>query len=315
MHFNPVPVVILLASLSAPRAQLNVRAVTTSGLVAYTDAMQQNVAPNTDVSNGTSVAAGGSNYGSASASSSFTVTRTARTVEIGWRERAAASGGTNPYASAGVGTFSAANGIALELSSPVPTTVRLVVTTCMVGAGYSGNLNIPGRGTVAMTFGAFCQSPDVRTFDLPVGPTPTALTWSNSGVANGARGGTSFDARWTVTITPAPSCPGTTNEPPCGATLESYATLNLPGTWLGLTDTSNPGAAFLLVGTQALRVPIEGCFLATDFPILLPFGFIAPGRAEVYLPPVGYPLQVRTQGITFGTAGLHASNGLTLNCQ
>jgi hypothetical protein len=90
--------------------------------------------------------------------------------------------------------------------------------------------------------------------------------------------------------------------------------LDLPGTRLTLTDTTPPQVAFLLVGTQALSVPIENRVLRTDFPILLSFSLTGPNRAEVYLPPVGYPVHVRTQGITFGGGGLHATNALELQC-
>lgn len=314
---QPVAAVTTLALLAAAvDAQLTVRAIARTDLVAYTDAGRQTVPANTDITNGRTVSMSGSNYGTADARSSFRLSATTSAVAIGLDERASASGGSGILqASAGVGESFSPHGIDLQLSSSTPMLVRVVVTVCQTGGGYSGTLTIPGQGTVDNALGALCQAPVSRSFDVPVTSTPTVLSWSTRATANGARGGTSVDARWTITMTHIPPCPGVASGAPCGAELTSVGTLALPGTWLTLTDTTPPQAAFLLVGTQPLSVPIENCVLRTDFPILLPFSLTGPSRAEVYLPPVGYPVQVRTQGITFGAAGLHATNALELQCR
>lgn len=314
----PIGSLLLLVSVaSSVSAQFTVRAITRTGLTAWTDRSSQSVPANTDITAGSSVSTSYFTGGaSAAASTNFTVASVPPGIGVTLEDRGSAMGGSSPfYAMAGVGPQfgGGPQTIDVELSSSPARNVRLLVSACTDGGGYGGTLAIAGLGSVSPSF--TCLQPTQRIFDLVIDATPTVLVFSTSGYSVGARGGTSFHGRWTVTITNRAPCDGLQYDTPCGASLSSYGTLALPGTWLELVDSSLPTAALLLVGTQSTRVPIGLCFLYTDFPMILPFGLTAPDRAAVYLPPLPFPVQVTTQGLTLGPAGFHASNGLMLQCR
>jgi hypothetical protein len=301
----------LVAFASGAGAQLTARAVTRSGLTVWANQSSQMVPPNTDITAGSSISASSSNNGVASAYSQFTLATSARSIDVVLAERGSAAGGTSPfYAAAGVGPqLGGQHNIDVILANPTPMLVRLMVSVCTMG--HNGTLTVPGNGVVTAPF--FCMTPSVYTFNVAVGPTPTALVFSTSGYAVGARGGTSFSGRWELSLSTS-TCDGTAYENPCGATLSSYGLLNTAGTWIEMIDSSLPTVAFLLVGTQRTRLPFGNCFLYTDFPVILPFNLTAPDRATVLVPQPPVPVQVTLQGWTFGPSGMRASNGLALQC-
>jgi hypothetical protein len=314
--------VLLGMTASVGRAQVAVRAITRSGLEVFAGGSQL-VPPNTDITSGRVVTASGNfSNGSSTATTSFSLGQDDRRIEVVLDEQASATWNGQPslaYPNAYIGRNFGQHDIDVELSSTTPMYVRVTVTACTSGSqpGYSGTLTIPGQGTVTNNFFAMCNAPATGTFDLVLGAVPTVLVFRTGGYVQTGRFVFSADFRgqWNVTVTNRSPCDGTRYDTPCGATLSSFGTLSLPGTWIELIDAARPDAAVLLIGSQRLRVPIFGCFLYTDFPIILPFGLTAPDRALVYLPPLPFAVQVTTQGVTIGNAGLRASNGLELQCR
>jgi hypothetical protein len=315
----------LAASASVP-AQVALRAVTPTGLFALSDSAP----PNADITSGRVVADSYSGAdGSASARCSFSVSRTDRQLQITLVEEGSAtwnsSGGGFFFPSAWVGANfgSTPHRIDVELASQAPMRVRLVVTTCsqspLQRGYYDGSLTITGHGKVAngnWPQANECSAPAVATFELTLGPTPTVLVFETRGHAQSSRinGTASFHARWALELDHLPPCPGTPYETPCGATMAAYGTLNEAGTWFEVVDSGQPAVALLLLGTLRQHLPIWGCVLYTDFPVILPLALNGP-RAAIYVPPRP-PAMVTMQGVTFsGGAGFHASNGLDVQCR
>lgn len=317
---------ILTVLAATLRGQVTVRAITRTGLQASAGP-PMSVPPDTDITNGISVTSSGSSaFGFASASTVFSLARTERAIDVVLDERGTASWNqqtTIAYPAATVGYLlqqPPEHGIDVELSSTVPMSVRITVTTCNDwGSTYGGTLAIPGHGVVrnALFQTPMCHAPASQAFNVTLGAAPTVLAFSTHGHCQSSRvtPNVTFRGRWSVTIANLPSCDGVAYETPCGASLASFATLTLPGTWVELVDAAQPTAALLLIGTQRLRAPFGGCFLYTDLPITLPFGLTAQNRASVYLAPLPFPVRVTTQGLTIGPAGFHASNGLELSCR
>ena len=311
-----------LAALStAAMGQVTIRAITRSGLRVSANANAQGVPSNTDITAGRTVSA---TYNSANASSSasttFAVSRRATSIDVSLTEMGTASSiGQIEYGGASVGLVGGNHTIDIELSSPTPTTLRAEVGYCTSNeCCYGGSLVVPGHGSIDLNpiFGPRCPTPGSRVIDFGIGPIPTTLVFSTSGLCQTGHGSGSarFQGQWTISLSPS-TCAGSAYGTPCGTSLRTYATLAVPGVFLELVDSSGPSAAFLLLGTQRLAIGIENCVLYTNYAVIVPFTITAPDRALVYLVPPPYPVQVTLQGATLGAGGFHMSNGLELQCR
>lgn len=274
---------------------------------------------NTDITGGATITSSfGSGGTSATATRTFSLARTSRSMldESG----NAATTGAPAFPAAGVGPRFGPpthHEIEVELASATPTVVRLMVATCNepVGGTYDGTLSVPGHGDLQNVLPTPCGAPAVRTLDLALGPTPTALVFRTRGPCQTGHGLLSarFHARWQVTVEHRSPCAGLAYDAPCGATLTSYGTVDLPGTWLELEDPAQPAAAFLLVAAQRVRVPFAGCFVLTvSRPPAVPAHRARPRRRGPDSAAVS--IRAHDQGVTLGAAGLHMSNGLELRC-
>src|SRR5690606_26425634 len=134
---------------------------------------------NTDITGGATITSSfGSGGTSATATRTFSLARTSRSMldESG----NAATTGAPAFPAAGVGPRFGPpthHEIEVELASATPTVVRLMVATCNepVGGTYDGTLSVPGHGDLQNVLPTPCGAPAVRTLDLALGPTPTAL--------------------------------------------------------------------------------------------------------------------------------------------
>lgn len=209
----------------------------------------------------------------------------------------------------------------IRFESPVPVDVRLAVNCCFhpttVFGSYSGELRTGGQSLLAAAGRPPCATAAPRVFDLTVGPAPLVLELRTNGAA--AVGSpyiiSQFHAEWTLELVRRSPCETEAYGAACGAVLNAHTTMQLPGRWIELVDPAGPTAAFLIVGTQRIRQPLESCFLYADPVVILPFSITAPDRATVYVPPPPFPVAVTLQGFTLVPAGLHASNGLSMTCQ
>ena len=296
----------LVALTASAMAQVQMRAIAATPLAVSSGAANQTLPQNTDVTTGASLSAG------TLAQLVFTPSRPGG---ISLVLSASASGSYSSMISS-----SAGGTVKISLSSPTRVRVRIAIslsgTIGAFGGGISQAVDIPGVGNLslsssghkAQTFGAWLEAAGLVIQETIQAYGPAQASHYSGGSGSGT---TTIlidaDADYPWKCTPY----GT----PWGASLSPTVDFAVPGTTLLTVSDylSFPTAAWMLLGTQAVAVPVLGCVLYSDGVVQIPLAVDPLGRAYLRLPAgplIG--LQLYAQGVILVGTAVHASAGLKL---